>query len=248
MPVLLTGKCMLPPQHCHFHTHSTWEIILNLEGCGINIIGEAEYPFCPGSIICVPPNKPHAKDSREQFKDIFIQSTEFVISDRPEVLCFQDDQEKSIEMLLQLAYRTFHQKGRNYLSIADSLYDTVQSILLSWRASPVKSQVIQQLTNLIVEGFSDPEFELSSAIDSLPYCKDYIRRLFRKEMGTTPVSYLNNLRLEHAKKLLKQQSAAGYSVAEIALMCGFYDPRYFARLFRRNTKKSPSQYVENSSH
>lgn len=248
MPVVITGKCILPLQNCRFHTHNTWEIILNLEGIGNDIVGETKYPFCPGSIICVPPNMPHSKVSNEQFKDIFILSTEFFLIDNPKVLCFQDDEEKSIETLMLMAYHTFHKQERNYLNIVDSLFDTIQHILLSRLKSPIRNKSIEKLIRLIVENFCDPEFEVSDAIAANPYCKDYIRRLFRKETGMSPVTYLNNLRLEHAKKLLKQQSVTGYSVGEIALMCGFYDPRYFTRLFKRYTAQSPMQYAVKSSN
>lgn len=243
MPVLLSGKCMHPLKNYHFHTHSTWEIILDIEGSGNDIVGESEYPFFPGSIICIPPNTPHSKVSKDQFKDIYIQSTEFLVSDRPQALCFQDDEEKNIETLMQLAYRTFHKKDKNYINIVDSLYDTIQYILLGKTEGPIKNQSIEQLTRLIVENFSDPEFGISAAIDAIPFCKDYVRKLFKKDTGMTPVSYLNGLRIEHAKRLLKQQLFTGYSVSEIALMCGFYDPRYFSRLFRQLTGRSPMQYA-----
>lgn len=244
MPVIMTGKCIYPLKDCHFHTHSTWEIILNLKGSGDDVVGNSNYPFFPGTIICIPPKLPHAKVSKELFKDIFIQSTEFLISDRQEVLCFQDDEEKSLETLMQLAYQTFHKKEKNYVNIVDSLYDTIQYILLGRMESPIKNRSVEQLTRLIVENLSDPEFCVSDAISTLPYCKDYIRKLFRKESGMTPVSYLNGLRIEHAKRILKQQSLTGYSISEVAHMCGFYDPRYFSRLFKQYTNQSPIQYAD----
>jgi AraC-like DNA-binding protein len=243
MPVIESGKCLRPLKNYRFHSHGTWEIILNLEGSGSDIIGESEYPFFPGSIICIPPNMPHSKVSNEQFKDIYIQSTEFMVSNRPEVLRFQDDEEKSIEMLMQLAYRTFHMKEKYCSNTVDSLYDAIQYTLFGRMESPVKNRSIEQLVRLIVENFSDPEFSVSDTASELPYCSDYIRKLFKKETGMTPVSYLNGLRLEHAKRLLKQQPITDYSIGEIALMCGFYDPRYFSRLFKQHTNRTPMQYV-----
>lgn len=242
MTVTLLGKCLRPLKSANFHTHGSWEIILNLEGCGNDVVGETEYPFFPGSIICIPPNTQHAKVSDEQFKDIFIQMMEFSLSSQPRVLCFRDDEEKSVETLLQLAYQAFHKKEKNFAHIVDSLYETIQYILLGRMESPIKNRIIQQLIGLIVESFSDPEFEVSEAISTLPYCKDYIRKLFRKETGMTPVAYLNGLRIEHAKRLLKQKPVTGYSITEIALMCGFYDPRYFTRLFKQHTGQTPVEF------
>lgn len=247
MSVKLLGKCLYPLATYHLHTHDTWEIILNLEGSGYDMVGEAQYPFFPGSIICIPPNMPHAKISDGQFKDIFIQSSDFLVSSRHEVFCFQDDEEMDIGMLIQAAYRTFHKRERYYVNIVSALYETIQYRLRGRLKSPARNQSIEQLIGLMVESFTDPEFELSLAIASLPYCKDYIRRMFRKETGMTPVSYLNHLRLEHAKKLLDQQQTTGYTIGEIALMCGFYDPRYFTRLFTRHAGASPMKYAAGTS-
>jgi AraC-like DNA-binding protein len=243
MPVLLSGKCLLPLQHFCIHSHSTWEIILNLEGNGCDIVGAEEFPFSPGTIICIPPNIHHSKVSREQFKDIYLQSTEFFLNDRPEVLCLHDDEDKSVETLMQLAYRTFNKQEKNCSNIVDSLYDSIQAILLNMVKIPIRNQSTEQLINLILKSYSDPEFDASDAIRTLPYCKDYIRRLFRKETGMTPVAYLNNVRLEHAKKLLMQQQNARYTIGDIAWMCGFYDSKYFTRLFKSYTTLSPKQYA-----
>ena len=246
MPIVFSGKSMNMIKSCRFHTHSTWEIILNIEGDGNDVVQDTVYPFQPGSIICIPPNTPHSKFSQNKFNDIFVQSTDFFISKQQKVLCFLDSEEKQIEQLLQLIYKTFHKKENNYLNIVNSLYDTIQQILISKSTKPIKSPVIEKLTSSIVANFSDPEFKVSTVIDTLPYCKDYIRRVFKEEIGMTPVSYLNSLRLKQAERLLKQRLISGYSIGEISFMCGFYDAKYFSRLFRRYANKSPLEYASDN--
>jgi transcriptional regulator, AraC family len=51
--------------------------------------------------------------------------------------------------------------------------------------------------------------------------------------------YLTQVRLEHARQLLK-----GYDlkIKDIAAICGFMDSNYFCRLFRKHTERSPSEY------
>lgn len=48
------------------------------------------------------------------------------------------------------------------------------------------------------------------------------------------------LRIERGAELLK---AGNVSVKEAAARCGFTDPNYFAKVFRKVTGLSPSQYV-----
>lgn len=54
-------------------------------------------------------------------------------------------------------------------------------------------------------------------------------RAFRAAYGTTPVRYINALKMEKAEELL---STTDLPVAEIALRCGIENPTYFARLHR----------------
>ena len=58
----------------------------------------------------------------------------------------------------------------------------------------------------------------------------HLQRLFQTYYHTQPMVYLRHLRLERARSLLQQ---TGVSVAEAALQCGFADPSYFTRCYRR---------------
>lgn len=62
---------------------------------------------------------------------------------------------------------------------------------------------------------------------------------FRKELGTTPLQYLNMLRLRNAKQLLLNHS---YSITEISEMCGYSTPYYFTNLFHKYSGMSPTEF------
>lgn len=64
-------------------------------------------------------------------------------------------------------------------------------------------------------------------------------RIFKVLFNTTPVKYMNNLRVEKAKKLLCQTP---YSILNIAQMCGFSDSYYFSKIFKEHTCWSPLKY------
>ena len=68
---------------------------------------------------------------------------------------------------------------------------------------------------------------------------NYLSHLFRKSGDIGFSEYLNHVRLERAKLLLK-----GYElkIKEVATHCGFVDSNYFCRVFRKSTARSPSQY------
>ena len=67
---------------------------------------------------------------------------------------------------------------------------------------------------------------------------------FRLLMGTSPMNYLLQLRLEAAAELLLIRR--DFSVADIAERTGFYDGNYLARCFKRQFGTSPVRYRKNS--
>lgn len=76
--------------------------------------------------------------------------------------------------------------------------------------------------------------ELSAMCSISP---EYFRLLFKKKYGTSPVKYINSLRLNHAKELL---SSGMYSVSEVANLSGFSALSYFCREFKKMYGISPS--------
>ena len=75
----------------------------------------------------------------------------------------------------------------------------------------------------------------------------YLSRLFKRETGTTLTTYLQNVRIEAAKNLLRTTALKSYEVAE---RVGINDPVYFSRIFKKITGLKPKDYrhsVQNES-
>ena len=63
--------------------------------------------------------------------------------------------------------------------------------------------------------------------------------VFRRTMGCTPAGYIRRLRMAKARQLLLHPDLP---IGEIATACGYGDPLYFSRVFRRECGISPSDY------
>ena len=83
---------------------------------------------------------------------------------------------------------------------------------------------------------------MEEAISGLPFHYDYVRKLFKKEMGQTPLGYLTRLRMKKAELMLTSNWSRDYSVGEIAQLCGYENALYFSRLFHQTYGRSPSDY------
>ena len=88
--------------------------------------------------------------------------------------------------------------------------------------------------------FRNPELNVSKVARQSSVTVNHICRLFRKELATSPLEYINSLRLKHAVELLNGTSL---NVAQIAFRTGFMDPNYFSRLFKKKNGVSPSNFT-----
>lgn len=67
----------------------------------------------------------------------------------------------------------------------------------------------------------------------------YVSRIFKEEQAITVMDYVTQVRLEEAKKLLRNPC---YQIDEIAEKLGYNDASYFSKVFRRNVGMSPTQF------
>ena len=67
----------------------------------------------------------------------------------------------------------------------------------------------------------------------------YISQLFKSEIGVGFLTYLTNIRMEHAKKLLLSTDDA---ISDISDQCGYNDYRVFTKVFKKKEGITPSQF------
>ena len=81
--------------------------------------------------------------------------------------------------------------------------------------------------------------DVTGVCKSLYINKYYLSHLFTKETGMPPVKYLITKRVELACKLLE---ASDENVADIGKKCGYADPCYFSRVFKKVMGLTPLRY------
>ncbi|MGG1516144.1 response regulator [Paenibacillus oryzisoli] len=67
----------------------------------------------------------------------------------------------------------------------------------------------------------------------------YLSDMFKRETGQNLSDYVTGRRMEKARKLLKETTL---KVAEVAMMCGFANHKYFASLFKQQTGCTPTEF------
>ncbi|MED4727647.1 response regulator [Aneurinibacillus migulanus] len=83
------------------------------------------------------------------------------------------------------------------------------------------------------------ELTLESLAELVHLHPQYVSRLFKQKAGLTLTDYIIQIRLEKARRLLAETEL---SMAQIGELCGFLDPNYFSRLFRKHEGETPTKY------
>jgi AraC family transcriptional regulator len=95
-------------------------------------------------------------------------------------------------------------------------------------------QVLDWMAEHLADGFSLDDLAAMAGLS-----KFYFDRLFKSATGVSPSRYHTTLRVEEAKRLLREN---GTSVIDVAIEVGYATPSHFAQVFRRETGLSPSDY------
>lgn len=100
------------------------------------------------------------------------------------------------------------------------------------------STTVQSLKYLIDNNYAE-SLNLEDMAKELSISASQLIRQFKEETTTTPIAYLNKVRMQHAANSLRQTNL---SIQEIAAMVGIYDPNYFVKVFKKEFRLTPSSY------
>ena len=92
------------------------------------------------------------------------------------------------------------------------------------------------LRDYVVEHISDERLSVETMAEGLGTSRTGLYSLVHREFDMTPAHFILDLRLKHAVELLEQ----GLKVREVAMMCGFADPKYFGKVMKRRYGILPS--------
>jgi two-component system response regulator YesN len=110
---------------------------------------------------------------------------------------------------------------------------------LCWARTHPKSPV-QKVVEYIDEHYGQP-LSLKTLSYRFNFSAAYLGRLFRQETGKNFPRYLNEVRIEKAKDLLRTSSL---KANQIAREVGYTDPNYFYDIFKRYTGLSPTEFLQ----
>lgn len=161
--------------------------------------------------------------------------------------CFHPKNLQDYEILLQSIYE-----------IADSndyvkdmlIYEKIISLLTllmkeSWHPelSKLKPASAKKQNLLEVKDYIDMNYKEKITLDDLSkkffINKFYLTRIFKEQFGISVNNYIIQIRITHAKQLLR---FSNLSIEAIGSECGMNDPNYFSRMFKQIEGMSPGEF------
>ena len=221
------------------HLHKGWELIYCTSGSGEMVFGDRTLSYSANDVAIIPPMVPHSNESVEGFTNIHMNLTDSSLS-YTEPLLVRADSNGFLLDAFRAAFYYYSESaaGHALLPIYGQL---ITAFLTSYQPARRHSEVVQQIEDNILHYYPDCTYDLNAYLNSLPFNTEYLKKMFKKETGLTPLQYLTDKRLENAANTLATYCGKG-NVSETARLCGFSDPLYFSRLFKKKYGVSPRNY------
>lgn len=244
------GISLLP----HIH-QDCMEIVFLSKGFQCFEVGGQMFNLSGNDIFITYPDEPHSTGSYPESINEYIWFQLNLRSDIPFLGMEQTHASDLREALLTLP-RVFKGSSQLYATLTECFYDIASDDLLrrsiglhtficclyrmlyqARHLDPVHTDEIENAIIYIHEHIYEPIL----LEDVAACCNLSLSRFktgFKEKMGITPRTFINYLKIEQSKILLKN-----HSVTATAHKMGFDTPNYFATVFRRFTGQTPSQFI-----
>ena len=240
------------------HWHERMEILVILSG-GLDIyLGDIKEYAAAGSVAVFMPGQPHrgvAGNAGVSYQTIMFDVQAFYnaanaaakylvpIAEQKISFCAVSDEPEVFAAAKAIADEQLSGENASSLMVVGGIYRLLgllyRHCLSDGNIRTISDERFHNVTEYIEQHFCE---DISSKELSYRFGYDeaYFCRRFKAVTGLTPMIYIQILRLELAKKTLRNEK--DIKIAELSSRCGFSDPGYFARCFKKHYGMSPTEY------
>ena len=235
----------------HIH-RDCMEIVFLSKGFQCFEVGGQMFNLSGNDIFVTYPDEPHSTGSYPESINEYIWFQLNLNTDLPFLGMDKTHASDLRDALLTLP-RVFKGSSRLYVNLAECFYDMASDDMLRrsiglhsfvcclyrmlYQAGHLELVHADDIENAIIyihEHICEPIL-LEDVAASCCLSLSRFKKRFKEKMGITPRTFINYLKIEQSKILLKT-----HSVTETAYRMGFDTPNYFATVFRRFTGQTPS--------
>lgn len=232
------------------HLHRNVEIIYLKSGSAICTVDLVPYELKAGDILFVFSEQLHSYESSvgnpENYVLLFPPDipifNELFATMLPVSPVLHGAANDELDMLFKAARKANHEKSSEFAKgevmgyIAIILNKILPQLPLQ-KKSDLVNKIEYALIRYCSENYTKP-ITLNEIAKEFGYTPEYFSRIFNEKYKTSFTNFINSLRVEEAKKLLKKSD----NITEVAFACGFSSIRNFNRVFKQMTEKTPYEY------
>lgn len=226
--------------------HPIFYLHIVTEGSAVMHDHRGSYPLEPGSVYFSFPAQPFEIRNACDFRYIYISFMGSGVAPLMEQLQISPDMPvyQGYAHLCPIFSSTIRQaRTANASTLALGLLLYTMGLLAS--SDTGNRQEPQQLFTAVADyvdtHYTNPDLSLKVLATEFSYTDKYLSSLFIKHMKIPFHTYLLNLRIQRAMLLLQEPTC---SIAQVAGMCGFANPLYFSKVFKKRTGWTPTEYIQ----
>ena len=235
-----------PEKHFRIQTFFTWHFIIS--GSGTLEVDKMKFELSSGDMFFIPPNVKmrYYPNPNDPWEYVWFSLNGDAAGHYGELVGFSENvftlknrHRKITDGILKSLFESLMEKPNEYFGLLSAFYKIMDICVSQIPPGSIKS---------IKETIDYSCFSQIFSIEGL--CRDagishaHLLRLFKREYGTTLISYITEKRLAHACELLE---TTDLPVAEVAFSCGFSDELHFMKIFKRKTGVTALKYRKEKS-
>ena len=146
-----------------------------------------------------------------------------------------------IELLVRIENLLRNAIQRQQAQIEYKQEEIVESNSTFYQVEIPSSEWLQEVEKIVYDNMAKPDFSIQTISDKLGITRQTFNLHIRKEVGMTAVQYLQEIKLQYARKLLEAGEVE--NVKFLAESIGIKDVKYFSRLFKNRFGRFPTEYL-----
>lgn len=209
-------------------------LAFRISGTAAITVGGQEYHVGPGEILYLPQKLAYTANYADTEMLVIHFTTAF--DDVAPQVCTVSDPEKLHRTFLR-AHTLWQDKRPGYgFFVMAQVYHILGQLSEDAAVQSLPGGFLKAVSyinaNFRSNSLTVPQVCRSAGISATAF-----RAFFKRQYQQTPVGYITDLRLEHARNLI----SGGMSIEDAALESGFNDSKYFARIVKKRLGCTPSK-------
>lgn len=98
----------------------------------------------------------------------------------------------------------------------------------------------KRVEEFVMVNLNNPDLGIEDFAREIGVSRSALYLQMKRIFDCTPNNYLQEVRMNHAKRMFKNGHT---NISEVAYNCGYSDPKYFSRCFKKTVGQTPTDYI-----